>query len=194
MLGSRRLGMGIPVREDNINSVRESTQEKKPTLVLGGTGKTGQPTREDNVVTAGHRHAVDTITMLLGMVVALTLVLAACGWEVDETASGTVIGKIEQSELGSGKSAGATFDLSPGKYVFICNLGGHYQNGMYAGFTVNSLDDSKSATVGVELGEWFINSDSASVAAGSVTFEVSNIGESGHELVLIKTDLAPDAL
>lgn len=65
---------------------------------------------------------------------------------------------------------------------------------MYAGFTVNSLDDSKRATVGVELGEWFINSDSASVAAGSVTFEVSNIGKSGHELVLIKTDLAPDAL
>ena len=178
-----------------MNSVRESTQEKRPTLVLGGTGETGQPTRQTNIVTTGHRRAVGTITMLLGMVVALTLVLAACSWgEVDETASGTVIGKIEQSELGSGKSAGATFDLSPGKYVFLCNLGGHYQNGMYAGFTVNSPDDSKSATVGVELGEWFINSDSASVAAGPVTFEVSNIGKSGHELVLIKTDLAPDAL
>ncbi|MCH6556086.1 MAG: hypothetical protein IH797_05730 [Chloroflexi bacterium] len=145
-------------------------------------------------MTSGHRRTVGAITMLLGMVVALTLVLAACGWEVDETASGTVIGKIEQSELGSGKSASATFDLSPGKYVFICNLGGHYSNGMHAGFTVNSLDDSKSATVGVELGEWFINSGSATVAAGSVTFEVSNIGKSGHELVLIKTDLAPDAL
>ncbi len=145
-------------------------------------------------MTSGHRRAVGTITMLLGMVVALTSVIAACGWEVDETASGTVIGKIGESELGSGKSAGATFDLSPGKYVFMCNLGGHYSNGMYAGFTVNSLDDSKSATVGVELGEWFINSDSASVAAGSVTFEVGNIGKSGHELVLIRTDLAPDAL
>ncbi len=177
-----------------MSSVRESTQEKKPTLVLGGTGKTGQHTWEDNVVTTGRRRAVGTMAMLLGVVVALTLVLAACGWDVDETASGTVIGKIEQSELGSGKSASATFDLSPGKYVFLCNLGGHYQNGMYAGFTVNSPDDSKSATVGVDLGEWFINSDSASVAAGSVTFEVSNIGKSGHELVLIKTDLAPDAL
>ena len=193
-MGPGGLILGIRVREDNMKSVRESTQEKKPTLVLGGTGKTGQHAREGNVVTSGHRRAVGTITMLLGIVVALTLVLAACGWEVDETASGTVIGKIEQSELGSGKSAGATFDLSPGKYVFICNLGGHYRNGMYAGFTVKSLDDSKSATVGVELGEWFINSGSASVAAGSVTFEVSNIGKSGHELVLIKTDLAPDAL
>ena len=78
--------------------------------------------------------------------------------------------------------------------MFICNLAGYYSNGMYAGFKVNSLDDSKSATVGVEFGEWFINSEIASVAAGSVTFEVSNIGKSGHELVLIKTDLAPDAL
>ncbi len=177
-----------------MSSVRESTQEKKPTLVLGGTGKTGQHIRRDNVVTSGRRRAVGDMTMLLGMVVALTLVLAACGWGVDETASGTVIGKIEQSELGSGKSASATFDLSPGKYVFICNLGGHYQNGMYAGFTVDSPDDSKSATVGVDLGEWFINSDSASVATGSVTFEVSNTGKSRHELVVITTDLAPDAL
>ena len=30
------------MREDNMNSVRESTQDKKPTLVLGGTGKTGR--------------------------------------------------------------------------------------------------------------------------------------------------------
>ena len=43
--------------------------------------------------------AVGIVTMLLGMVVALTLVLAGCGWAVDEAASGTVIGKIEQSEL-----------------------------------------------------------------------------------------------
>ena len=55
-----------------MKSVRESTQEKKPTLVLGGTGYTGQHAREDNVVTSGHRRAAGTITMLLGMVVALT--------------------------------------------------------------------------------------------------------------------------
>ncbi len=88
---------------------------------------------------------------ILGVVLAVTLVLAACGSGVDEAASGTVIGKIEQSELGSGESASATFDLSPGKYVLICNIAGHYKDGMYAGFTVNSLDDSKSATVGVKL-------------------------------------------
>ena len=145
-------------------------------------------------MTSGHRRAVGTITMLLGMVVALSVVLAAYGWDVDETGSGTIIGKIEQDELGSGKSASATFDLSPGKYVLICNLGGHYRNGMFAGFTVNSPDDSASATVGVELGEWFVNPGTAPVAAGSVTFEVRNVGKSDHELVVIKTDLAPDAL
>ena len=31
----------IPVSEGNMNSIREGTQEKKPALVLGGTGKTG---------------------------------------------------------------------------------------------------------------------------------------------------------
>ena len=34
----------ILVNEDNMNRVRESTQEKKRTLVLGGTSKAGQPT------------------------------------------------------------------------------------------------------------------------------------------------------
>ena len=34
------------MREDNMNIVRESTQEKKPTLVLGGTGKTGRRVAE----------------------------------------------------------------------------------------------------------------------------------------------------
>jgi len=133
--------------------------------------------------------------VIIGVVLPLALLLAACGGgQVDEAASGTVIGKIEQSELGPGKSASATFDLSPGKYVLICNLRGHYKDGMYTALEVNGGEESKGATVGVELGEWFINSDSASLAAGSVTFEVSNKGKQDHNLVIIKTDLAPDAL
>jgi len=30
----------------------------------------------------------------------------------------------------------ATFVLAPSKYVLICNLAGHYAQGMYVGFTV----------------------------------------------------------
>src|SRR2546427_9761208 len=37
----------------------------------------------------------------------------------------------------AGKSASLTVDLVPGKYVFICNVAGHYQLGMHTGFTVD---------------------------------------------------------
>ena len=38
----------------------------------------------------------------------------------------------------AGKSAAVTLDLTPGKYVFICNIAGHYQLGMRTGFTVEA--------------------------------------------------------
>ena len=147
-------------------------------------------------MTSGHRRAVGAITMLLGMVVALTLVLAACsGWsQVDESQSGMAIGTIAESELGPGKSASGIFDLAPGKYVLFCNLGGHYKNGMYTAFEVIDEADSQGATVNVELGEWFVIADSASVTAGLITFDVSNSGGKTHEFIIIQTELAPDAL
>ena len=132
-------------------------------------------------------------TAIVPIMMALTLVLVACGSKVDEAASGTVIGRIDESDLGPGKSASATFELSPGKYVLICNVAGHYEDGMYAGFEVTTGDAPKSATVGVRLGEYFVNT-SASVATGSITFAVTNRGGSDHDFVVIKTDLAPAAL
>lgn len=38
--------------------------------------------------------------------------------------------------ISAGKSAAVTLDLTPGKYVLICNVAGHYQLGMHIGFTV----------------------------------------------------------
>ena len=135
------------------------------------------------------------ISMLLVMIVALTLVLAACGWgQVDESQAGMVNGTIAKSELGPGKSASGIFDLAPGKYVLFCNLGGHYMNGMYTAFEVIDEADSQGAIVNVELGEWFVNADSASVTAGPITFDVSNRGVKTHVYIIIQTDLAPDAL
>ena len=131
------------------------------------------------------------------MVLALALVLAAaCGeyGQVDESQAGMENGKIEKSELGSGKSASGIFDLAPGKYVFFCNLRGHYKNGMYTAFEVIDEAELEAATVNVELGEWFVGADSASVAAGSITFAVRNSGDQAHELIIMETDLAPDAL
>jgi uncharacterized cupredoxin-like copper-binding protein len=50
-------------------------------------------------------------------------------------------------------------------------------------------------TVQVTLQEFSVIPDQESVSAGEVTFEVENTGpEDVHEFVVIKTDLAPDAL
>ena len=40
------------------------------------------------------------------------------------------------TEVHPGKSKKVTVTLKKGKYVFICNLAGHYKNGQYARFTV----------------------------------------------------------
>jgi uncharacterized cupredoxin-like copper-binding protein len=56
--------------------------------------------------------------------------------DVDEEGEGVeAIDEVEDIEGGS--SADLTVDLEPGSYVFICNLPGHYRQGMYVGFTVN---------------------------------------------------------
>ena len=48
-------------------------------------------------------------------------------------------GKVgEIPSIPAGKSAAVTLDLPPGKYVFICNIAGHYQIGMHTGFTVEA--------------------------------------------------------
>ncbi len=50
------------------------------------------------------------------------------------------------------------------------------------------------ASVAVTLTEWGVAAGAESVAAGDVTFVVSNEGSVPHELVVIRTDLAADAL
>jgi uncharacterized cupredoxin-like copper-binding protein len=48
-------------------------------------------------------------------------------------------GKVgEIASIPAGKSAAVTIDLTPGKYVFICNIAGHYGLGMHTGFTVDA--------------------------------------------------------
>ena len=56
------------------------------------------------------------------------------GGEIDEADVGKNMGEIEDVEPGGTKSK--TFDLKPGKYVFVCNLPGHYAGGMYGSLTV----------------------------------------------------------
>ena len=53
--------------------------------------------------------------------------------KVDETASGDNVGEVE---VEAGVTQAATFKLTPGHYVFICNTEAHYKKGMFADFTV----------------------------------------------------------
>ena len=53
---------------------------------------------------------------------------------IDEEAAGTSPGEVEDIQPGS--SDVGTMRLTPGKYVLICNLPAHYQQGMHAGLTV----------------------------------------------------------
>ena len=53
---------------------------------------------------------------------------------------------------------------------------------------------TSASTVQVALNEWSLKPSVSSVPAGSVTFQAANQGAVGHELVLIKTDIAPSAL
>lgn len=54
---------------------------------------------------------------------------------------------------------------------------------------------SAPASVEVTLQEWAVVPASASVPAGSVTFTAKNIGPNdAHEMVVLRTDLAPGAL
>lgn len=48
-------------------------------------------------------------------------------------------GKVgEIASIPAGKSAAVSIDFTPGKYIFICNIAGHYQLGMHTGFTVDA--------------------------------------------------------
>jgi uncharacterized cupredoxin-like copper-binding protein len=46
----------------------------------------------------------------------------------------------------------------------------------------------------VDLSEWAVRLSPSSVLAGPVAFQARNPGRLGHELLIIRTDLAPDSL
>jgi uncharacterized cupredoxin-like copper-binding protein len=61
--------------------------------------------------------------------------------------------------------------------------------------TPASSPSGGSTTVNATLQEWAILLDQSSVPAGSITFAVTNEGpDEVHEIVVIKTDLAPNKL
>ena len=64
---------------------------------------------------------------------AKALPISSSGNKVDEAAAGDHVGEVE---VEAGTTGAGTFRLTPGKYVLICNIEGHYQAGMTTAFTV----------------------------------------------------------
>ncbi len=56
--------------------------------------------------------------------------------KVKEGAAGQKVAQIDATQLQPGRASSISLALEPGSYVFICNLQGHYQSGMRAGFDV----------------------------------------------------------
>jgi uncharacterized cupredoxin-like copper-binding protein len=54
---------------------------------------------------------------------------------IDEDHAGTNVG--ETGDLEAGASKALTISLTPGHYVFVCNLPSHYRLGMHFGFIVS---------------------------------------------------------
>ena len=52
----------------------------------------------------------------------------------EQASEADAVGEI--GEQAPGKSATHSFSLKPGAYVYICNVPGHYQSGMYGKLTV----------------------------------------------------------
>ena len=53
---------------------------------------------------------------------------------------------------------------------------------------------SGGPSVTVQLGEWFVTPDPDAIEAGAITFDTQNVGGVAHELAIVRSDLAPDAL
>lgn len=58
------------------------------------------------------------------------------GNRLDEAKAGTKIGEIESDVLVSGATKKLMAKLTPGKYLLVCNIPGHYQAGMRTVLTV----------------------------------------------------------
>ena len=64
-----------------------------------------------------------------------SLPLTSQGDRIDEQATGVTHIDPEAEDIGPGKSKTITMELPAGRYVFVCNLAGHYGQGMHTVIT-----------------------------------------------------------
>jgi uncharacterized cupredoxin-like copper-binding protein len=65
---------------------------------------------------------------------------------------------------------------------------------LMTGVLLAACSGAPSKDITGTLEEWKITLSPTTGGAGEVTFTIDNIGEKDHEFVVVKTDLAPDAL
>lgn len=101
-------------------------------------------------------------------------------------------------------------NLEAGKYQLLCNIAGHYKNGMYSAFEVEAGDagaamgsgeshsgdqsadgDKVSNDITGSVKEWAVGIDANEAKAGDVTFTITNQGTIQHEFLVVKTDYKP---
>jgi uncharacterized cupredoxin-like copper-binding protein len=97
-----------------------------------------------------------------------------------------------------------TLDLSAGNYQLLCNIEGHYGNGMHTSFVVEKGDGpppTMPADPGVDemtvksdieghVSEWSVSVDADAAKAGEVSFTMTNQGTIEHEFLVVKTEFA----
>lgn len=107
--------------------------------------------------------------------------------DINEDGSG--IAKISDGDnLDPGTSQTRAIDLSqPGTYTFVCNLPGHFKNGMVRTFTVAPTLPEAAIT----LTDFKVGTGSAHFAPGQYQFTIANGGPSQHELLVFQTTLDP---
>jgi uncharacterized cupredoxin-like copper-binding protein len=112
------------------NSVTATQNEFSITLSTGSVqgGKVGIKAR--NTGKTNHELVVFRTDLAEG-----ALPLAGDG-KVDENGAGITHLDPEAEDVAPGKSKAIAVDLAPGRYVLICNLPGHYTQGMHAVLTV----------------------------------------------------------
>jgi uncharacterized cupredoxin-like copper-binding protein len=114
----------------------------------------------------------------------------------DEDAKGlTNVGETGDPAMKPGDQKMLTIDMAPGHYAVVCNLNGHYANGMHQDFWVTppgatlvtaALADASPTQMSITLSR-------SDAPAGKVTFLITNAGTMDHEMVVLKTDQPADS-
>jgi len=92
-------------------------------------------------------------------------------------------------------------NLEAGTYELLCNIEGHYGNGMHTSFTVLPAEESVTESTVPEtevvsnditgsVQEWAVGISAHEALAGDVKFTIENQGTIPHEFIIVKTEFA----